>query len=295
MRNDLDGLVRTIASILSSDLEGVVSKILVVDGYSTDGSSEYSHKLAKSCETVQVIDIHPNGIYDAMNHALKFIDSSFKNSGESVLFLNAGDFLMDGSGLKRLNEFAIRSHWATGHAIVTRFSEYPKYTKPTLSYEDQVIPNPNDFWIPHQALAVNFADLKTVGYFDLNYQLASDYDFMVRFWSEYGPPKVLQDVVACQILVGRSNIRTFSGYKEKNRIAVSFGFKPLKLNIKTLLKWWLKEVIFLRFPRLNPQLSAKKRLNTSFSKQPCHERFDFECPWCQYSRLDNFGLLFDWR
>jgi glycosyltransferase involved in cell wall biosynthesis len=81
--NDRAGLERTIESVEDQKRKGAELEFIVIDGGSTDGS------LAVLEDRKAVVDVlvseRDRGIYDAMNKGLA------RASGESILFLNAGD------------------------------------------------------------------------------------------------------------------------------------------------------------------------------------------------------------
>jgi glycosyltransferase involved in cell wall biosynthesis len=294
VRNDLAGLIRTMASILSKDLQNVIKKILIIDGHSTDGSLTYAKQLALKCEAVELLTAPPKGIYDAMNHALEHLSLSSALFEEPVLFLNAGDYLMNGEALRNLANMLLSSHWATGHASLIRFGDFPSYDTPKLSYENTIRPNPHDYWIPHQALLTKLSDFRKIGFFDLKYRIASDYDFMGRFWETFGPPMVLSEVVSCQVLNGMSNIRTHSAHREKNEIASNFGFEQVALDTRTDFKWWLKENLLSRFPLTNLEMRHEVKVVQQLRVKSCHDEFMESCPWCNFLKLLHFGKIYDW-
>ena len=294
VRNDLAGLVRTIASILCKDLQKVIKRILIVDGHSTDGSLTYAKQLAFKCKEVELLTAPPKGIYDAMNIALEYLSLDSDLCDEPVLFLNAGDYLINGKSLRSLVNLLHSSHWATGHASLIRFGDFPNYETPKLSYPDSLKPNPHDFWIPHQALLTRLSDFRSIGFFDLKYRIASDYDFMGRFWETFGPPLVLNEVVSCQVLNGMSNVRTHSAHREKDEIASSFGFDRVVLDTKTNFKWWVKEILLTRFPLTNSEIRHEHKVIKQLKDKPCHILFQESCPWCNFLKLLDFGTIYDW-
>jgi len=294
VRNDLDGLTTTLSSILSQPLQDVVSKILIVDGVSEDGSDIYAKSVAITCPSVELLSRPPIGIYDAMNGAIEHLLHEEGNAGEAVLFLNSGDFLMSGDGLSGLNKMVADNHWATGLASLISYRNFPNFETPKLSYYGVKKPNPHEYWIPHQALATKLSSLESIGLFNLDYKIAADYDLMGRFWEKFGPPKGLNEVVVCQVLVGLSNVKTYSGHAEKNIIAIKSGFTALSLPKITKFKWWLKEFLYLRFPKINPEIRSKVRVSKALAMSDCHPNFDAGCPWCKYSILSSNGKLYDW-
>lgn len=95
-------LTDTLQSILEQSCQDY--EIIVKDGGSQDGSVEHAEKLlvSNSCTEsrgdVQIYQEADNGIYDAMNQALKHA------KGKYVLFLNCGDCFYHKDVLKRVRE-----------------------------------------------------------------------------------------------------------------------------------------------------------------------------------------------
>lgn len=81
VKNDLAGLIKTIESIKAQ--KKIAIELVIVDGGSTDGSSEYA--IEKS--TVQVESKKDGGIYNGMHRGLE------STTAEYVMFLNSGDSL----------------------------------------------------------------------------------------------------------------------------------------------------------------------------------------------------------
>jgi putative colanic acid biosynthesis glycosyltransferase len=90
VRNDRPGLVRTRTSIASQGFRDL--EWLIIDGASTDGTTQYARSLDESY--VSVLSEPDTGIFDAMNKGLERATSEF------VLFLNAGDTLVNNAVLE---------------------------------------------------------------------------------------------------------------------------------------------------------------------------------------------------
>ena len=89
VRNDIEGLRQTVRSVLD---QSVRPTFIVVDGASTDGSSEFAHELSE--DRVIVISEPDRGIYDAMNKAIDRIET------EWLLFMNASDVFRENDSLR---------------------------------------------------------------------------------------------------------------------------------------------------------------------------------------------------
>ena len=90
-RNNLVGLRRTIASVLSQTWKEF--EYIVIDGDSSDGSDEFIR--TKDSLIDKWISEPDTGIYNAMNKGIKMA------SGEYLLFLNSGDELYSSNILEQ--------------------------------------------------------------------------------------------------------------------------------------------------------------------------------------------------
>ncbi len=90
-------IAETIDSLLSQKFTDY--EYLIQDGKSTDDTMNQIEKITSGKQRVYVCSETDEGIYDAMNKALK------KAKGEYIFFLNAGDCFADDAVLERVSEF----------------------------------------------------------------------------------------------------------------------------------------------------------------------------------------------
>jgi glycosyltransferase involved in cell wall biosynthesis len=94
VKDDVTGVIATLSSVFDQTMSDY--EVIVQDGASTDGTTE-----ALTCFGTWIDDLETapdEGIYDAMNRALA------RARGEWVLFLNAGDTLVDRGVFARVSE-----------------------------------------------------------------------------------------------------------------------------------------------------------------------------------------------
>jgi glycosyltransferase involved in cell wall biosynthesis len=92
--NDRVNIAKTIESIISQDYLNF--EYIVVDGASTDGTLEIINCYKSSID--EIISTRDNGVYDAMNKAIKLAN------GEFLIFMNSGDLFFSSSTLSILAE-----------------------------------------------------------------------------------------------------------------------------------------------------------------------------------------------
>ena len=162
--------VRSVACQSHTDIEH-----LVIDGLSTD-------------DTVKVVESnrHPNlvlssepdmGIYDAMNKGLA------RATGDIIGFLNADDFFADTEVLMRVAQafesdsrieacFGDLVYVSQDNLKVVRYWKSRPYEKGSFAHG----------WCPaHPTFYIRRTALNRLGQFDLNYRLAADAEFMMRY------------------------------------------------------------------------------------------------------------------
>src|SRR6476620_10717666 len=89
--NNIAGLESTAHSLAQQEFRAF--EWIVIDGASRDGTVEYLQSMQRDCTWISESD---RGIYDAMRKGLAIA------SGDYVLFLNAGDELVDSVSLSTL-------------------------------------------------------------------------------------------------------------------------------------------------------------------------------------------------
>lgn len=173
-------LYETVNSVLEQDYSNY--EVIVKDGGSSDGSVE---RLADLCQDQRVC-VHTrkdNGIYDAMNQAVKLAKGAY------FLFLNAGDSLYDNEVLSKITrEICGRSK----NDKITDIIYGNLYHKAldTIIYAS---PEINDFTcyrnVPcHQTCFYHHALFDVRGY-DTAYNVRADYEHFL--WCYYGRKAVI--------------------------------------------------------------------------------------------------------
>lgn len=87
----------TVESVLKQNFQNY--EYIIKDGKSKDSTLAIIHSMMEKNDRFQVISDPDRGIYDAMNQAICLA------RGEYIIFLNAGDCLIDNYILGRVNEF----------------------------------------------------------------------------------------------------------------------------------------------------------------------------------------------
>ena len=170
--NNLDGLKKTFKSV--QDQEGIDFEHIIIDGNSDDGTKEYLDSIDHKVD--YTISEPDSGVYHAMNKGIE------KATGDYVLFLNSGD------------------HFHATHSLKNAI---PFLNQKDIIYFDlQVIENENIFiktypdvlsfsyfvedTLPHPATFIKKSVFETVGLYDQNLKILSDWKFFIHAICKYG-------------------------------------------------------------------------------------------------------------
>jgi glycosyltransferase involved in cell wall biosynthesis len=157
-------LLNSIVSQKTDEIE-----LVLIDGNSTDGTKEIIKEYSR------VIDYYlsekDKGIYDAMNKGI------INSHGEWLFFLGADDILVENAIenllpiIKNYKEYLIISNYyenTNGNLMLIK-------QKP-FNYKFQLLKG----CINHQSVLINKYIFEKFGLYDLNFRLASDYEFYLR-------------------------------------------------------------------------------------------------------------------
>ncbi|MBJ6119794.1 glycosyltransferase [Pontibacter sp. BT310] len=162
--NNKKGLLKTVKSVIKQEFNDC--EYIIIDGGSTDGSidiiKEYSNLIS------YWVSEHDRGIYHAMNKGI------VRASGEYILFLNSGDFLVSDilSSLKfaDLKEDIIYFNLEFLERNGSHIQVYPS----TLSFRYL-----STYSLPHQGALIKMDLFKKYGYYNENYSIVSDWSFFL--------------------------------------------------------------------------------------------------------------------
>ncbi len=214
--------INSILSQTHNDIE-----FIIVDGGSTDGTLEIINEFKDRISVV--ISEADMGIYDAMNKGLKIA------SGEIVGILNSDDIYFNNSIISLVvNEFMNNENLDILYGdlvyvdqndvanVVRRWVSCDYYSK---YFENGNVP-------PHPSLFLKIHVYNEVGYFNLKYKLASDYEFMLRLFKKH-----------------RFTSRHINKYLVKMRLggATNSSYKNIILGNLEILKSWLDNDMSIPF------------------------------------------------
>lgn len=162
----------TIESVLSQDHSDI--EYIIIDGGSSDGTveiiSEYQSKIAK------FVSEKDRGIYDAMNKGISLA------TGDVIGILNSDDIYINSDTVSELMQ--VMNHKNADCVFADLIVVDPQNMKRVLRYYDSSKFKTSKFrfgWMPaHPTFFVKRQVYEKVGMFSLKYQIAADYEMLIR-------------------------------------------------------------------------------------------------------------------
>lgn len=164
--NNCQGLQKTFDSVFAQTFTDY--EYLVIDGGSTDGSVELIKKMEN--KFVYGISEKDNGIYHAMNKGIR------KATGEYLLFLNSGDYLVNNEVLSDVVAQSENKDIVYGILVVDEkgqlwHKQYPAKLQFSFFLTDT---------IPHPSSIIKRSLFDTVGMFNEKLRTTSDWEFFLN-------------------------------------------------------------------------------------------------------------------
>ena len=212
--NNAAGLQKTIDSVFEQSLKDL--EYIIIDGGSIDGSNDLIKANANKIN--YWISEKDTGVYNAMNKGIA------KATGEYLLFLNSGDYLidknilaevtkeLDGTDIVYGNVFLIES------AAISWTGVYPG----KLSFQHFV-----DGSLPHPSSFIKKTVFDKVGYYDESLKIVADWKFFInaicRFNVTY---KHINKVISVFYLDGLSSLAANQALMQEEKRAVFLSEYP---------------------------------------------------------------------
>lgn len=169
VKNGMPQLLNTIKSLNNQTYK----KFEHLFVYSNSNDLTYSYIKKFSNLNTKIIIQKKGNLYDAINLGIK------KSTGKYIFLLHAGDIFYDKNILKKVSNILLNSKTdgIYGNVIFTKKEKLFRIWK-----SDNYIPNKINYgWMfPHTSLFIKKIIFAKIGYYDKNFSIASDYDFIIR-------------------------------------------------------------------------------------------------------------------
>lgn len=168
---------KTIKSIISQTYKEI--EYIVIDGNSNDDTLNIIHKYKNHVDTL--ISEPDNGLYDAMNKGIKLAN------GEVVGILNSDDLYTNDNVIKNIMSYFNNDSVDLVYGNIKYFKNDDVNTITRNWRSSKFISGSflKGWHPPHPALFVRKKVYNLYGVFDLNFEIASDFDLMLRFFEYY--------------------------------------------------------------------------------------------------------------
>ena len=208
VRNGEEVIDACLRSVAAQGIDGL--EHIVIDGASTDDTLAIvrSHESSIS----QIVSEPDNGLYDAMNKGLGLANGRF------VHFLNADDRYCADDTLKQILPRLCETEINYGQLIyVHEDGREEVQGAPFSMSRERVIST-----VPQPTLFVANEIYSTVGGFDLTYNIAADYDMVLRLTSRY--PARYIDVPTTRMHAGGVSYRHMEEtFREARAVSIRHG------------------------------------------------------------------------
>lgn len=222
---------RTIKDALESVCGQTYGNIeyVIIDGGSRDKTvviiNDFKDKLG------YFISEKDNGIYDAMNKGIK------ASTGDVIGILNSDDLYHDSTVIQTVMDYFnqdVNLDIVFGDLVYVKSDNVDKVIRYWKSrpyfkkyFEMGNVP-------PHPSLFVKRKVYEQAGYFDLNYKLAADYEFMLRIFKKYSFKSNYINKIIVKMRLGGATNQSLSNIKRQN-IEIINAWKNNNLNVPLLL------------------------------------------------------------
>lgn len=189
--NSVKTIKDTIESVLNQSYTNF--EYLIIDGLSIDDTTSIVENY--NDPRIRLISEKDNGLYDAMNKGIKIA------TGDIIGIINSDDVLDNNDVFKRVTD-NFTDDVDILHANVKYYDE--KLEKVIRNY----VPGDNykDYWCgAHPSMYIRKEVYKKIGLYNLNYNIAADYDFMVRCNTHHIKYKYLNTYFVKMRYGGKSN------------------------------------------------------------------------------------------
>ncbi len=170
--NRADTIAEALDSILAQSHEDI--ELIVIDGASSDGTSELL--ASRAAEIDVLVSEKDKGIYDALNKGLSLA------TGDVVALLHADDLFADNNVLARIAaEFSGDDpDGVYGDLVYVKKTDTTAIVRYWVAGQMTASSLVQGWMPPHPCLYLKRAIYQQYGMFNCAYEIAADYDFMLR-------------------------------------------------------------------------------------------------------------------
>jgi glycosyltransferase involved in cell wall biosynthesis len=249
--NNYKNLRLTINSILSfSSMQDI--QLIIVNGGSCLKTLNYLKNIKKK-KNFLIINEKDKGIYHAMNKGIK------KSKGDFLIFLNAGDFFIGKLSLKYMLSFMNNKNY--GYYGICRVKGiFRSWNIPAnikgIPSSLRNVPVHQSMFFPRNFYKKNF--------FDVNFKIASDYDFKLRLFQE-NIVKFIPKLITQHNLGGVSSTYSVNNFRviSKELFLIDLKYNRFFYLLLNQFNLFIKFILF----NMNLHFFLEKLINFRYNKK----------------------------
>jgi len=224
VRNNISTISDTINSVVSQNYKNI--EYIIIDGGSTDGT--LSLLKSRSNQLSVLVSEPDEGIYDAMNKGIELA------KGDIISFLNSDDFYVNNKIISKVASEFIKDPFLEANYADLVYVDPIDTTKIVRYFKSSEFKKGlflKGWCPPHPTFFVRKSVYKRYGNFNLNYNLASDVDIMMRFLEKYKIKSLYTPETWVKMRMGGvSNKNLKNVWLQNKEILSSFHKNGLKVN-----------------------------------------------------------------
>lgn len=170
---------KTILSVLNQTYRNI--EYIIIDGGSTDSTVEIIEKYQD--RIFYWVSEKDTSMYHAINKGM------LNSTGDFILNLNSDDWLIDDQVIEKvIAKIICNESYKAFFGNIIRYYESKNYFRKivlkNVSFKTLLLSEHSTF-IPHSSLFISKEILKLIGFYDLDYKYASDFDLILRIIKNY--------------------------------------------------------------------------------------------------------------
>ncbi|OUX37062.1 MAG: hypothetical protein CBE33_03940 [Candidatus Pelagibacter sp. TMED273] len=170
VKNDKNNIQKTINSVLNQ--KKCNFEYIIFDGNSKDGTSKKINKYKKKIKIFRQNDLN---LYDGINKAIKL------SSGNYIFLIHSGDIFKKNNVLKNISRnLNTKPDFISGNIMYYKIVNNRKLINRVWRHPIKKINKFSVLKIPHTSLVIKKKLIEKLNYYDTQYDISSDTDFLIR-------------------------------------------------------------------------------------------------------------------
>jgi glycosyltransferase len=228
---------RTIAYTVESFVRQTYpnKEMVIIDGLSRDRTLDIVRSFKS--DDIRIFSERDHGIWDAMNRGLKAY------SGDAMGYLNSDDAFHDSKALERIADGLANADIVYGDIDVVTDHQSKRVVRTWKAGSYRQGAFYRGWMPPHPAFYIRRKIAEAVGFFELDYKVSSDYDYILRAMELYHPRIAYAPHTLVDFMTGGNSTKSIWRFVEGNleclrsrRQHLKSSFVDLALVLKPIRK-----------------------------------------------------------